>query len=250
MTRLFLLAPLLLLVAPLPRPAGRPRPPERVPVVIELFTSEGCSSCPAADVVLRELEAAQSVPGAEIIALGEHVDYWNRLGWADPFSAPQFSERQRWYATGFAEGNYTPQAVVSGRYELVGSRRTQLAQAVAEAARAPQAAVALTRAAPGTVRVQVSGLPSGTGAASVALVLTESGLSTQVGSGENAGRLLRHAAVVRALRPLGAVGPSGTFEATVPLSLDPSWLANNLRAVVLVQATTSHRVVGAASLAL
>ena len=250
MTRLVLLAPVLLLAAPLPRPAGRPRPPERVPVVIELFTSEGCSSCPAADAVLRELEAAQSVPGAEIIALGEHVDYWNRLGWADPFSAPQFSERQRWYATGFAEGNYTPQAVVNGRYELVGSRRTQLAQAVAEAARAPQAAVALTRFAPGAVRVQVSGLPSGTGAASVALVLTESGLSTQVGRGENAGRLLRHAAVVRALRPLGAVGPGGTFEATVPLNLAPGWLANNLRAVVLVQATVSHQVVGAASLAL
>ncbi|NML65411.1 DUF1223 domain-containing protein [Hymenobacter sp. RP-2-7] len=222
----------------------------RVPVVVELFTSEGCSSCPAADAVLRELVSTQPVPGVEIIALGEHVDYWNRLGWADPFSQAQFTQRQQAYATGFAEGNYTPQAVVAGRYELVGSRRAQLLQAVAEAARAPRATVQLAPVGMDSVRLKVSNLPAGTKAASVWLALTETGLTTQVGGGENAGRLLRHAPVVRSLRALGTVAAGGTFAATAPLGLAASWPAPNVRVVALVQATGSLHLVGAASLPL
>lgn len=227
-------------------PAASPAA-ERVPVVVELFTSEGCSSCPAADAVLRELASAQPVPGVEIIALGEHVDYWNRLGWADPFSQAQFTRRQQAYATGFAEGNYTPQAVVAGRYELVGSRRAQLLQAVAEAARAPRATVQLAPVGADSINVKISNLPAGTKAAEVWLALTETGLATQVGGGENAGRLLRHAAVVRRLRALGTINAGGTFAATVPLGRAASWQAANLRAVALVQATGSRYLVGAAS---
>lgn len=240
---------------PLPLAAGRAAaaPPATVavvPVVVELFTSEGCSSCPSADAALRELEAAQSVPGVEVIALGQHVDYWNRLGWKDPFSSAQFTNRQRWYAEGFSAGNYTSQAVVNGRYEFVGSQKNTLAQAVAKAAQAPHATVALARAANGALRVQVSNLPAGTQAARVELVLTETGLSSQVGRGENSGRLLRHAAVVRSLRTLGPVKTDGTFAATAPLSLGAGWNTNNLRAVVLVQETGSHHVVGVGSLLL
>ena len=239
-----------LALRPAPGPTPSPAPSAApVPVVVELFTSEGCSSCPAADDVLRTLETRQPVPGAEVIVLGEHVDYWNRLGWRDPFSAAQFSERQRQYASGFGTGSYTPQAVVNGRYELVGSRGPELARRVAEAARAPHATVALTRAA-NALSVQVSHLPAGTAAADVLLALTETGLSTQVGRGENAGRLLHHAAVVRALRPLGTVGAGGTFSTTVPLALDPSWQTANLRAVVLVQEPGSRRLVGVGSLPL
>jgi hypothetical protein len=220
----------------------------RVPVVVELFTSEGCSSCPAADAALRELETAQSVPGVEVLALGQHVDYWNRLGWKDPFSSPQFSARQRWYATGFKEGNYTPQAVVNGRYEFVGGQRNTLATTVAQAAQAPRAGVALALASPGSLRVQVGNLPAGTQGANVELAITEAGLASQVGRGENAGRLLHHASVVRTLRTLGAVGADGTFTATVPLDLQPTWKTANLQAVVLVQETGSHHIVGVASL--
>ena len=148
------------------RPQGGAAPVagSRVPVVVELFTSEGCSSCPAADAALRELETAQSVPGVEVIALGEHVDYWNRLGWKDGFSSPAYTARQRQYAAGFGTGSYTPQAVVNGRYELVGSRSADLAAAVAKAAKAPQAAVAVALAG-STATVRVSSLPPGTPAA-------------------------------------------------------------------------------------
>ncbi|MCC3158429.1 DUF1223 domain-containing protein [Hymenobacter sp. 15J16-1T3B] len=226
--------------------AGTPR----VPVVVELFTSEGCSSCPAADEALRELGAAQAVAGVEIIALGQHVDYWNRLGWRDPFSSPQFTARQRWYAEHFAEGNYTPQAVVNGRYQLVGSQRRSLLSAITQAAQAPRATVTLARAAGSALRVQVSHLPSGTTSTRVALALTEAGLSSHVGRGENAGRLLQHAPLVRTWRTLGMVGADGTFATTAPLDLEENWQVNNLRVVVLVQEIDSRRVVGAASLAL
>lgn len=233
-----------------PNVAPASAPVALVPVVVELFTSEGCSSCPSADVALRELETAQSVPGVEVIALGQHVDYWNRLGWKDPFSSAQFTERQRWYAEGFKEGNYTPQAVVNGRYQFVGSQRPTLTQAVAQAAQAPRATVVLARGADGNLNVQVSNLPAGTQAATVQLALTETGLSSQVGRGENSGRLLRHAAVVRALRPLGAVAADGTFSATAPLNLSAAWKTNNLKAVVLVQETGSRHIVGVAALPL
>ncbi|MBO3270651.1 DUF1223 domain-containing protein [Hymenobacter defluvii] len=221
----------------------------RVPVVVELFTSEGCSSCPAADATLRELAATQPVPGVEIVALGEHVDYWNRLGWKDAYSSAQFTERQRQYAARFGTGSYTPQAVVNGQTELVGSQRQKLTAAIAQAATAPRATIRLTRPNPTSIHVQVSSLPTGAKQSQVLLALTERGLSSQVGRGENAGRLLRHAPVVRALRTVGTVDGAGSFAATVPLQLAAQWQAAEVRAVVLVQETASRRIVGAASLA-
>lgn len=249
MKTLLLLLPLVAMVWPAPGPGALPAP-TRVPVVVELFTSEGCSSCPAADAALRELVQAQSVPGVEVIALGEHVDYWNRLGWKDGFSSAAYTARQRQYATGFGSGSYTPQAVVNGRYEFVGSQQSTLAEKVAKAAQSPRATVALAAVAPGKLRVSVGQVPAGTTAARVELVLTEAGLSSQVGRGENAGRLLHHAAVVRAWRTLGPVGADGTFTATAPLQLEAAWKTANLRAVVLVQETGSRHIVGVASLPL
>jgi hypothetical protein len=230
---------------------ARPVPPApgRVPVIVELFTSEGCSSCPSADAALRELETAQSVPGVEVIALGEHVDYWNRLGWKDAFSAPAYTARQRQYAQGFGTGSYTPQAVVNGRYEMVGSHTGELATTVAKAAQAPRATVGV-RVRQGRAEVRVQSLPAGTPMAEVLLALTESGLSSQVGRGENAGRLLRHAAVVRQLLPLGRVGADGTFSADQALALPTAWQRPNLRAVVMVQEVASRHIIGVATTAI
>ncbi|WP_310397465.1 DUF1223 domain-containing protein [Hymenobacter sp.] len=230
------------------RPAATPAA-RRVPVVVELFTSGGCSSCPAADAALRALESAQSVPGAEVIALGEHVDYWNRLGWKDGFSSAAYTARQRQYAQGFGTGSYTPQAVVNGRYEFVGSRPGALASTVAQAAKLPRAAVSVT-AGGDAARVRVTGVPPGTPAAEVLLAITESGLASRVGRGENSGQLLRHAAVVRQLIPLGQLRADGTFAASPALKLSPDWKRPNLRAVALVQETASRRIVGVAATAL
>ncbi|QJX47457.1 DUF1223 domain-containing protein [Hymenobacter taeanensis] len=221
----------------------------RVPVVVELFTSEGCSSCPAADDALRQLETDQSVDGIEVLALGEHVDYWNRLGWKDPFSSAAFTARQREYAAAFNTNSYTPQAVVDGGTELVGSRQWALVKAIEQAAKAPRATVQLTRAG-ANLKVRVGQLPAGTGASTVLLAFTESGLSSQVGRGENSGRLLHHAAVVRELQTLGNLGPNGTFTAAPALALNPQWKVAHLKAVVLVQENASRHIVGVASLPL
>ena len=233
--------------APVPaRPVGPFAGASRVPVVVELFTSEGCSSCPAADAALRELARAQSVPGVEVIALGEHVDYWNRLGWKDGFSAPAYTARQRQYATGFGTGSYTPQAVVNGRYELVGSRSADLVATISKAAKVPQAVVSVAILG-SSAQVRVSSLPAGTAATEVLLAITESGLASQIGRGENEGLLLHHAAVVRQLLPLGRVGADGSFTASPPLTLAAGWKRPNLRIVALVQEIASRRIVGVAT---
>ena len=237
-----MLLPLVATVRPAPAPGALPLS-TRVPVVVELFTPEGRSSCPAADAALRELAQAQSVPGVEVIALGEHVDYRNRLGWKDGFSSLAYTTRRRQYATGFGLGSYTPQAVVNGRYEFVGSRTVELAATVAKVAKAPPAAPSVT--ATGST-AQVRSLPSGTPATEVLLAITESGLASQIGRGENAGLLLHHAAVVRQLLPLGQVGAAGTFTVIQPRT-GPGWKRSNLRVVALVQEIASRRIMGAAA---
>ena len=215
---------------------------QRTPVVVELFTSEGCSSCPAADELLLRLDDAQPFPGIEIIALSQHVDYWNRLGWRDPFSAAEFTARQQQYHTVFRTASiYTPQMVIDGRVELVGSDSGKAQRAIVEAAREPKIGVRLEMAGD-RLRVEVKALPKQSG--EVLLAITENGLQSSVARGENAGRRLRHTAVVRRQRVLGKAGPQ-PFSTAVALSLDPAWRRGSLRAVVLVQDRSSRRVLGA-----
>jgi hypothetical protein len=215
----------------------------RKAVVVELFTSEGCSSCPPADALLGRLRTESG--GAEVIPLGFHVDYWNSLGWQDRFSSPAYSRRQEDYARRFRlDGPYTPEMVVDGRQEFVGNEGGRAAQAIAQAASQPAAAeVRLQWAALEKLEVQVSasGLTSG----DVLLAVTEDNLSTQVAAGENGGRLLRHSAVVRHFTRLGVL-KNGQFAAGTPLHIEKDWKRSDLRAVVFVQSSETGRIEGAA----
>src|SRR6266852_1661761 len=116
----------------------------RSAVLVELFTSEGCSSCPPADALLARLGKDQPIPGVEIIALEEHVDYWDRLGWKDPFSSTAFTARQQRYGDVFHnESIYTPQMVVDGRWEFVGTDTRRAGAAIIEGSRSPKASIGI-----------------------------------------------------------------------------------------------------------
>lgn len=223
----------------------------RMPVIVELFTSEGCSSCPPADALLSRLARTQPVAGADVIALGEHVDYWDHGGWADRFSSHKLTVRQNDYANSFRKDTvYTPQMIVDGQTQFVGSDEDAAREAIARAARRPKAHVTLTRAGD-ALSVRVDHVPPSAGGdtAEVALAITESGLSSSVGGGENAGRRLGHSAVVRQLTFLGAVS-GGAFGAATPVHLAPGWRRADLSAVAFVQERASHHIVGAAEVGL
>jgi hypothetical protein len=190
--------------------------PAGTPVLVELFTSEGCSSCPPADRLLARLAADQPVPGALVVPLSLHVDYWNHIGWKDPFSSLRYTERQGSYAARFGNPGrvYTPQMVVDGRTELVGSDEDAARRAIGESARGPRALVRAVPNAAGAARVTVAGAPGG---ADVFFAVIEDGLVSEVTRGENAGRRLAHTAIVRNLLAAGRVDAAGRFDASVPV---------------------------------
>jgi hypothetical protein len=218
---------------------------DRIPVLVELFTSEGCSSCPPADALLMDLDLRQPVAGAEVVALGEHVDYWNELGWKDRFSSADYTQRQGRYAARFHLGSvYTPQMIVNGRTEFVGNDTARAAAAIAGAAHRRDTQPSIAIAAAGNV-VEVNITNAGPHPLDVLLAITESDLSTQVGRGENHGRLLRHTAVVRDLRKIGKTS-SGQFAARPQLALKPDWRHDKLRAVIFLQDPSTLEITGAA----
>jgi hypothetical protein len=227
-------------------------PPAPVPVVVELFTSEGCSSCPPADQLLSALLKDQPVAGAEVIPLSMHVTYWDQLGWKDPASSSAATARQHDYSRVFGEDRvYTPQAVIDGREELVGSDESGVKRAVAKAAAQPHARLIVTavsdRNVPG-VSVTVTDVP-GDIKESLELVycLVEDGLTSIVKRGENGGRTLRHDAVVRTLQRSGAaVAFQSASRASFP-GLSHDWRRENLRVVVMLQGQKSRRIWGAAA---
>jgi len=220
---------------------------QRKAVVVELFTSEGCSSCPPADELLTRI-STQELNGAVIVPLGFHVDYWNSLGWQDRFSSPGYTDRQQQYAHKFRlEGPYTPQMVVDGAHEFVGNSSSQAQATIAEAATRPQQAD-VQISAKESDKLQVQARQSGNAAsADVMLAITEDKLSSKVGAGENDGRVLRHSAVVRDFRRIGRL-EKGSFDQVIPLHVEKEWNPANLHVVVFVQAADRGPIEGAVSM--
>jgi hypothetical protein len=221
----------------------------RQPVLVELFTSEGCSDCPPADALLARLDQQQFVPGADAIVLSEHVTYWNHLGWSDPFSFDAIDRRQQTYAQDFNLNSvYTPQMVVDGASEFVGSDSAKLNLAVARAASAPKPALTIDdahRAPDGSV---VFGVRAATRAeATLVAALAENATRSEVARGENAGRTLHHVAVVRVLKDFGSHSADGRT-----LSLSTTGISNQekddgpLRLVVFLVSPSSGHVVAVA----
>ena len=211
--RWFLLAAIALAIAPLGSAGAG-----ATAVLVELFTSEGCSSCPPADRLLATL-IDTPIAGSEVIGLSEHVDYWDALGWKDRFSSIAMTNRQRRYAQIFnIDSIYTPQMVVDGRAELVGGDASAARNAIMKAIAAPHATIAIGlehRAADRIVAgISVTDVPkvSRGDHAEILVAVTESELRSDVRGGENRGRLLTHAAVVR---QMAIVGEAASGEAHV-----------------------------------
>ena len=223
---------------------GPAAPP--TPVIVELFTSEGCESCPPADVLLQQLASSQPVAGAQIIPLGLHVDYWDQLGWKDRFSSSAFTGRQRVYGARFnLDSVYTPQLVVDGRSELVGSDAVGARKAITRALSGPHGVLRIERRG-NEVVVVADDLPQH-GRADVYVAVTEDRLTTRVTSGENHGRTLTHTAVVRSLSVAGEAA-GRTAEAKATLAIDPAWRSDAIHIVAFVQERRGGAILASGSL--
>jgi hypothetical protein len=230
--------------------ADTAKPP--VPVLIELFTSEGCSSCPPADDLLARLDG-QPIPGVRAIVLSEHVTYWNQDGWHDPFSLDAITDRQREYGSRFNLNDvYTPQAVVDGAAQVVGSNGEKLGNAILQAAAAPKADLAIASAqwSGGAMQFVLHG--SVNPDANVFAALAEDSEQINVLRGENGGHTLHHVAVVRTIEKLGkasadAGGPLGgkTLSVRLPASKEVKD-SGSLRLVVFLANRHNGHVVAIA----
>ena len=227
------------------------------PVVLELFTSQGCSSCPAADRLLTRLGEDPELL-TRVLPLAYHVDYWNHIGWTDPFSSKRWSERQRRYARALGSDRlYTPQLVVDGRADVVGSKEEEVYRLVRAALERPPAAAVhlqLSAGGPDALRAEVAARlerppAAGSGKALELLVaLYQKDLTTAVPRGENSGRKLENDYVVRYLERAGklAAKAGAELDAGVSFELEPDWRRADLGVVAFVQDPETLAIHGAA----
>ncbi|NIM00360.1 MAG: DUF1223 domain-containing protein [Acidobacteria bacterium] len=224
----------------------------RTPVLIELFTSEGCSSCPEAEFYVSKLLRTQPLEHVRIIAVSQHVDYWDSPEWKDPFSSAEHTERQRRYARKFETEVYTPQLVIDGREHYVGSLRREVLSSIYRAGRREKAEIdVLARwAENGSIDLSVSigDLPDGTGELELWTAVTEDGLIVSVERGENRGRELHHDAVARHIDGAGRIQAHETR--TLRVDVREGWEKANLRVVAFVQEARSGRIIGVDSVTL
>jgi hypothetical protein len=219
------------------------RPASSGAVVVELFTSQGCSSCPPADRLLSTLGPPLRDGGPVILPLAFHVDYWNDLGWADPMSTPAWTERQQRYAAAMRGGRvYTPQLVVQGSAHVVGSRGRSVADAIAAATAVPPVVAHAQRDGDAIV-VDADGVTG----ADVFVAVTEDGIATQILRGENAGASARDDHVVRAFARVVAAG-ARSGRATI--AIDKRWRRDRLAVVVLAQRPDDLVITAASAVAI
>jgi hypothetical protein len=223
------------------------------PVLIELFTSEGCSSCPPADALVQKLDAHQPIPGVQLIVLSEHVDYWDHDGWKDPNSSAALTERQSAYVRALGLSTpYTPQLIVDGTIEVHANEAQRLEQVLRNAATAPRVgvrigAVSVDSGDSPVIRAHVdtdTNLEKHNADVFVAVALDH--VESQVLHGENGGRRLTHVAVVQQLTRIGKLQKGKTFAEDVQLKLKPGTDPRNVRLVVFVQESGPGRLLGAA----
>lgn len=232
-----------------PAHAGNVAP--RVPVLLELFTSEGCSSCPPADSLLEKLSQTQPVRGAELIVLSEHVDYWDALGWKDPFSSGKYTARQNDYAEKLdpAAGVYTPELVIDGRAGVVGSDWGAASAAIEHATTVKKPSMSISRASRERDNIVVhvdAEAPRQTGSA-LYVALADDHDRSHVTRGENQGRTLSHVAVVRALTFVGIVPPQRDISRDISMRLPDGAGTNGLRIVAFVQNQKTGAILSLAS---
>ncbi len=221
----------------------------RRPVLVELFTSEGCSSCPPADLLLAKLDEMQPIPGAQVIVLSEHVTYWDHDGWRDPYSLDSVTDRQKWYGFKFGLSDvYTPQAVVDGTVQVLGSDGNKLVHAIEAAEAEPKADLTISGAAWTEDGIKFAVHQAGAAATNskttLDAALAEDVTETQVKGGENAGKTLRNIAVVRDFKEIGpAVDGDREISMRVPAG-EMKGLSGPVRLIVFLSDKHSGRVLG------
>ena len=215
------------------------------PILVELFTSEGCSSCPSADALLRQLNGTKSSEGQLIIGLSEHVTYWNNNGWSDPFSKTAFTDRQYAYGQKFhLDSVYTPQAVVNGREQLVGSDSDALYSAFKSEAGSTPFQLDIVSASPSGNRLNITYSISGqvpASGADIYAAVADDLKTSHVRNGENSGRNLSHVSVARNLMRVGSIKSDGTVNASIPIASAAS-VGAGTHLVVFAQAPNLGRV--------
>jgi hypothetical protein len=224
----------------------------RQPVLVELFTSEGCSSCPPADTLLGKLDSNQPVEGAQIIVLEEHVDYWNHDGWRDPYSSSAFTARQQDYGRKLGgQEAYTPQMVVDGSVEFNGSDARKAVAAIGQAAGGAKLGIRIRPAESGggAVSIEVDQMPEGKAhKANVYLTYATDRGTSDVLRGENQGKTLHHVAIAGEIQQIGSVSTKAGFSRRVALRTNKS--TGSQRLVSFVQDSGSGHILGAAMYAI
>ena len=214
----------------------------KTPVLVELFTSQGCPTCPAADKILADLETSQPIADAEIIALAWHVDYWDSFGWKDEFASPVFSQRQVAYSRALnINGTYTPQMFVDGTTHFIGTKLDKATKAITQATKNSKSEINLSLDKD-KIKISIPNLPKHE-KATVFVAFTQNNLSRKIGRGNNAGKTILHSSVVRDLRSVGSIEPQKqNFEIETFLQFQPEWNKENLNLIVFVQENVSRKI--------